>query len=95
MNNFKFIKNINLLKESEFNNLLDVDDSPFIKYGFLESLENSKSISKINGWEPNHLALFKQKKLEGFIPLYIKYNSHGEFVFDHQWSYALNRAGRN
>ena len=95
MNNFKFIKNINSLKESEFNGLLDIDDSPFIKYGFLESLENSKSISKINGWEPNHLTLFKEKKLEGFMPLYIKHNSHGEFVFDHQWSYALNRTGRN
>ncbi|MAR95923.1 MAG: hypothetical protein CMD46_06215 [Gammaproteobacteria bacterium] len=95
MSNFKFIESINSLKESEFNNLLDVNDSPFIKYGFLESLENSKSVSKINGWQPNHLTLFKEKKLDGFMPLYIKHNSHGEFVFDHQWSYALNRAGRN
>ena len=61
MSNFKFIESINSLKESEFNNLLDVNDSPFIKYGFLESLENSKSVSKINGWQPNHLTLFKEK----------------------------------
>ena len=33
--------------------------------------------------------------MSGFLPIYIKNNSHGEFVFDHSWSYALNRAGRN
>ena len=28
------------------------------------------------------------------MPLYLKDNSQGEFVFDHSWSYSLNRAGR-
>jgi predicted N-acyltransferase len=39
--------------------------------------------------------LKNKEKLSGFLPLYLKNNSHGEFVFDHQWSYALKRAGRN
>ena len=37
----------------------------------------------------------KNKKLISFLPLYKKFNSYGEFIFDHQWANALNRAGRN
>ena len=95
MNKLKFIEDISSLKESEFDDLNSGDDSPFTKYGFLNSLEESRCVSTVNGWKPNHLAIFNKKKLGGFIPLYLKNNSHGEFVFDHQWSYALNRAGRN
>jgi Uncharacterized protein conserved in bacteria len=83
MNKLKFIENISSLKESEFDDLNTNDDSPFTKYGFLNSLEESRCVSTVNGWKPNHLAIFNKKKLGGFIPLYLKNNSHGEFVFDH------------
>jgi predicted N-acyltransferase len=60
----------------------------------LSSLELSECVTDNTGWKPNHLAYFNNNKLDGFMPIYLKNNSHGEFVFDHSWSYALNRAGR-
>ena len=91
----KFIDNISLIDKTDFDNLTANISSPFINYDFLSSLEVSKCVSKSTGWESNHLASYKKNKLDGFMPLYTKNNSQGEFVFDHSWSYALNRAGRN
>ena len=61
---------------------------------FLSSLEKSGCVSKITGWKSNHLVDLNNNNIEGFLPLYIKDNSQGEFIFDHSWSYALNRTGR-
>ena len=93
--NIRFINDFSSLDESQYNMLLNAKDAPFISYSFLKALENSGSVGNSSGWQPNHLASFNKNKLNGFLPIYIKNNSHGEFVFDHSWSYALNRAGRN
>ena len=92
--NLKFIGDISSLKESQYNKLITEQDSPFIKYSFLSSLEKSGCVSKITGWKSNHLVDLNNNNIEGFLPLYIKDNSQGEFIFDHSWSYALNRTGR-
>ena len=68
MSTLKFIEDISSLKESEFNNLNINDDSPFTKYGFLNSLEESRCVSEVNGWKPNHLAVFNKKKVGGLHP---------------------------
>ena len=52
MNKLKFIEDISSLKESEFDDLNSNDDSPFTKYGFLNSLEESRCVSTVNGWKP-------------------------------------------
>ena len=57
-------------------------------------MEASGSASPSAGWHPHHVASYKNQTLNGFMPLYLKNNSQGEFVFDHQWSYALQRAQR-
>ena len=89
-----FIEKISEINEIEFNEILDDDDTPFTQYSFLDSLEKSNSVSASNGWKPIHLLSSKDRKINGFMPLYLKDNSHGEFVFDHSWSYALSQAGR-
>ena len=91
---FKFVDSISSLNKLDFNKLSNNLDSPFLNYDFLSSLELSGCVTKDTGWQPNHLTCFKNNKLDGFMPIYLKNNSHGEFVFDHSWSYALNRAGR-
>ena len=91
---FKFIEKLSEISNSDIDELLSDKDSPFIRYQFLQALEESKSVSNINGWKPNHLVSIDDKKITGFMPLYLKDNSQGEFVFDHSWSYSLNRAGR-
>ena len=70
-------------------------NNPFEDFSYLRAMEQSSSASEKSGWIPNHLGEIKNKKLISFLPLYKKFNSYGEFVFDHQWANALNRAGRN
>ena len=70
-------------------------NNPFEDFSYLRAMEQSNSASEKSGWIPNHLGEIKNKKLIGFLPLYKKFNSYGEFIFDHQWANALNRAGRN
>ena len=93
--NLRFIDNISSIKKSEFDKLTQDLGSPFLNYDFLSALELSKCVTSDNGWRPMHLTSNEDKKLNGFMPLYVKENSQGEFVFDHSWSYALNRAGRS
>ena len=70
-------------------------NNPFEDFSYLLAMEQSESASEKSGWIPDHLGEIKNKKLISFLPLYKKFNSYGEFVFDHQWANALTRAGRN
>ncbi|MDA9315440.1 GNAT family N-acetyltransferase [Gammaproteobacteria bacterium] len=91
----KFLENISDAPGEGLKKILGKEDSPFISFEFLDALEKSMCVGSLSGWQPKHLSVFNENKLSGFMPLYLKDNSQGEFVFDHQWSYALNRAGRN
>ena len=93
--NLNFVDNFDSIDEAQFSKLIRKNDAPFIQYSFLKALENSGCVGRDLGWTPKHLVKSNENVLSGFMPMYIKNNSHGEFVFDHSWSYALNRAGRN
>ena len=70
------------------------DDNPFLSYAFLEALEASGSATPKTGWLPQHLVLEDSTgKLLGAAPLYLKSHSYGEYVFDHGWASAYERAG--
>ncbi|MEZ5961503.1 MAG: GNAT family N-acetyltransferase [Hyphomonadaceae bacterium] len=67
---------------------------PFLSWDFLRSLEESGSASAIKGWQPAHLvARDASGAALGAMPLYAKDHSYGEYVFDHSWADALQRAG--
>lgn len=66
---------------------------PFVSYDFLSALEESKSVSFETGWAPLHLVLEEGGRLVGAAPLYVKSHSQGEYVFDHHWADAYERAG--
>jgi predicted N-acyltransferase len=87
-------KSFGEIPKENYQNLDSEIVSPFMQYDFLNALEKSKSVSIDNGWEPLHFVNEENGKLNGFMPLYKKYNSAGEFVFDHSWSHALEQAGR-
>ena len=70
-------------------------NNPFEDFSYLRAMEQSNSASEKSGWIPDHLGEIKNKKLISFLPLYKKFNSYGEFIFDHQWANALSRTGRN
>jgi predicted N-acyltransferase len=69
------------------------DDNPFVRHAFLAGLESSGSLRFDYGWRAQHLALYRDDELVAAAPLYLKRNSHGEFVFDWSWASAYERAG--
>jgi predicted N-acyltransferase len=70
--------------------------NPFISHEFLSSLEGSQSVGGRSGWQPLHLlAEDSNGTLVGAVPCYVKSHSRGEYVFDHGWAEAYERAGGN
>ncbi|WP_120008633.1 GNAT family N-acetyltransferase [Teichococcus vastitatis] len=69
-------------------------DNPFTSHAFLSALEDSGSASPRTGWLPQHAALRDAAgRLMAVAPTYAKSHSYGEYVFDHAWANALERAG--
>ncbi len=69
------------------------DDNPFVDPDFLEALESSDSLRVDWGWTPCPIEWREGDQLVAAAPGYRKGNSHGEFVFDHGWAEASERAG--
>ncbi len=68
--------------------------NPFVSHAFLCALEESGSATAKSGWQPYHLTIEDSDgRLYGALPTYIKNHSQGEYVFDHGWAHAYERAG--
>ena len=68
--------------------------NPFISYAFLKSLEDAGCAVPEEGWYGQHLRLERPDgSLLGAVPCYLKSHSQGEYVFDHVWADAFERAG--
>ena len=68
--------------------------NPFVSHAFLSSLEESGSADADTGWLGHHLLLETDRgELVGALPGYLKNHSQGEYVFDHGWADAFERAG--
>ena len=77
-------------------------DYPFTRHEFLVALERHHCVGKQYGWYPQHIIIRDPSlnepgqakgKLVGAIPMYLKDNSYGEFVFDFAWAEAYSRSG--
>ncbi len=67
---------------------------PFINFHFLHALEITGCITAQAGWYPYHLAIYDaDENITALMPLYVKMNSYGEYVFDHAWAHAWQQAG--
>ena len=70
------------------------EENPFLCHAFLQSLEESGSATRRTGWLPQHLLLEDAAgRLVGAVPMYLKSHSYGEYIFDHGWASAYERAG--
>ncbi|CDX36262.1 conserved hypothetical protein [Mesorhizobium sp. ORS 3359] len=68
--------------------------NPLVSFAFLSALEDSGCAVRRTGWQGHHLRLeTTQGRLLGAVPCYLKSHSQGEYVFDHGWSDAFERAG--
>jgi len=91
------------LRVQQHSSILDVDaaawntlagDSPFLRHEFLSALERTGCVGEDTTWESAHLTVADEAgDLTGALPLYIKYDSLGEFVFDWSWANAYDQAG--
>lgn len=73
-------------------NCLVPDDNPFLRHEFLYGLESTGCLEP-EGWFGRHITIEEEGKLVAALPLYLRSNSYGEFVFDWAWADAYERAG--
>lgn len=66
---------------------------PFTTHRFLSALEQSGSVGPGTGWQPQYLAAHFDGMLVAVAPMYAKSHSQGEYIFDHSWAHAFERAG--
>lgn len=66
---------------------------PFTTHRFLSALEQSGSVGPGTGWQPHYLLVRAGGEVIAAAPLYAKGHSQGEYIFDHNWAHAFERAG--
>jgi predicted N-acyltransferase len=81
------------LPANEWDALTD-GGNPFVGHAFLSILEESGSATPARGWQPVPITISDADgRLAGALPAYAKSHSQGEYVFDHAWANAFERAG--
>lgn len=88
-----FVSNIDDISAAAWNALVH-GNNPFLRHEFLAALERNRCVGRHFGWLPMHLAAYGESdRLVAAVPLYLKDNSYGEFVFDWAWADAYQRSG--
>ena len=87
------INNIDAIPAGDWNRVSGTDP-PFLRHEFRAALARHGCVGAAFGWLPRHVVAFDtDDRLAGAVPLYLKDNSYGEFVFDWAWADAWHRAG--
>ncbi|WP_260597615.1 GNAT family N-acetyltransferase [Sphingomonas endolithica] len=69
-------------------------DNPFLSHAFLSIVEQSGSATPRTGWQPIPIVIDgADGRPVAIAPAYAKSHSQGEYVFDHGWADAWERAG--
>ena len=89
----RYVRQISDIGETIWNRLVK-NESLFLKYEFLSALEAYDCVGEHQGWLPHHQVVEDDHEVVAVMPLYLKYNSYGELVFDWSWADAYERAGR-
>jgi len=89
-----FIDNITKLDIGVWRNLTN-SSCPFLRYDFLNTLEQSQSVSSQQGWQAHHLVATAKDNVTAVMPMYLKTHSWGEYVFDWDWAQAYKQFGFN
>jgi uncharacterized protein len=88
----RIVRRISELSRARWDSLAD-GTTPFARWDWLDSLEQSGCVSEESGWLPHHLVAERADVLLAACPMYLKLHSMGEFVFDYEWAEAAHRAG--
>jgi len=91
------VSSLTAIDRADWDRLANPDPAiynPFLAYDFLAALEGSGAVGGRTGWLPRHLVLKAADGVPlGVMPAYLKGHSQGEYVFDHGWAEAYERAG--
>jgi predicted N-acyltransferase len=87
----RFHDDLSVVDARQWNSL--AGSQPFLQHGFLRALETTGCVGGDTGWQPLHATLEHESVLLAAMPLYLKYHSWGEYVFDWAWADASQRAG--
>ena len=93
MHKWRFLDGLDTITCNQWQ-VLDTRGNPFLSHAFLSGLEKFDCLNNQN-WRPCHIIIEEENELLGVMPLYIKEDSYGEFVFDWAWAEAYHRAGKN
>ena len=94
-----FLKSINEIRDEDWDactsskNLASKPIDIFSTHRFLLALEASKSVGENSGWIPHYIIIKNFEEVIAVAPLYLKLHSQGEYIFDHNWANAYERAG--
>jgi hypothetical protein len=80
------------VEAADWDALVDADD-PFLEHAFLVALERSGSVGPGTGWQPRILVAQRGGQLVGAVPLYLKDDCMGEFIWDFAWAHGAHGAG--
>ena len=69
------------------------EGDPFVSHDFLALLESSGSVGEGSGWTSLPIMVDRDGTIVAIAPAYLKSHSQGEYVFDHGWADAWQRAG--
>ena len=83
------------IEKTQWNQLLLSDSvpTPFLRYEYLNAMQESDSAVSATGWTPKYITLSVEGELVSACPLYLKTHSYGEYVFDWAWAQAYQRHG--
>ena len=88
---FALIKHIGDINAEHWNSL--AAGHPLVRHEFLLALEKTGCAAVETGWSPHFLTLYRDNRLVAAMPLYLKYHSRGEYVFDMSWARAFAQHG--
>ncbi len=93
----EIVSDISEIAEADWDALANPEggrpQDPFTTHRFLRALELSGSVGGRSGWYPRYFTARSEGVLVGAAPCYLKAHSQGEYIFDHAWAEALERAG--
>lgn len=95
-----FVDSISTIGCAPWNDLVGTEN-PFTRYEFLHALEQTGCTTGETGWQPQHVAVYETShetshepsNLVAIVPLFLKSNSWGEYVFDWSWANAYKSYG--
>ncbi len=88
----RIARGVSDLQPAQWDRLVGTAD-PFIGHAFLSLLETSGSVGQGTGWTALPIMVERDGGVTAAAPAYLKTHSQGEYVFDHGWADAWERAG--